>query len=168
MKTRFFQFARASLAALLLCTGFTDCCSNAFSAHAEETKATAPKVVLAETYNAVTKIYFTNTAFHKPGPIQRRFRADVKYWLLDAKYYERRELSDGNTPLVDLVRKLGSTIPTIESTTPSTMAYEIARGVLEQYPNMQRIEIRLIHFSRGLESKDEAEDNDMVNLVLQR
>jgi len=58
MKTRFFQFARASLAALLLCTGFTDCCSNAFSAHAEETKATVPKVVLAETYNAATKNLF--------------------------------------------------------------------------------------------------------------
>jgi hypothetical protein len=33
---------------------------------------------------------------------------------------------------------------------------------------MQRIEIRLIHFSRGLESKDKAEDNHVVNLVLQR
>ena len=48
------------------------------------------------------------------------------------------------------------------------MAYEIARGVLEQYPIMQRIEVRLIHFSSGLESKDEAEDNHVVNLVLQR
>ena len=48
------------------------------------------------------------------------------------------------------------------------MAYEIARGVLEQYPIMQRIELRLIHFSRGLESKNEAEDNHVVNLVLQR
>jgi hypothetical protein len=48
------------------------------------------------------------------------------------------------------------------------MAYEIALGVLEQYPIMQRIEVRLIHFSRGLESKDEAEDDHVVNLVLQR
>src|SRR6516165_1087714 len=52
--------------------------------------------------------------------------------------------------------------------TLSAMAYEIARGVLEQYPIMQRIEVHLIHFSRGLESKDEAEDNHVVNLVLQR
>ena len=48
------------------------------------------------------------------------------------------------------------------------MAYEIALGVLEQYPIMQRIEIRLTHFSRGLDSKDEAEDNHVVNLVLRR
>jgi hypothetical protein len=38
----------------------------------------------------------------------------------------------------------------------------------EQYPTMQRIEVRLIHFSRGLERKDEAEDNHVVSLVLQR
>ena len=29
-------------------------------------------------------------------------------------------------------------------------------------------EIRLTHFSKGLERKDETEDNHMVNLVLQR
>jgi hypothetical protein len=101
--------------------------------------------------------------------IVRRFRADVKYWLMDAKYYERGELSVGNPPLVDLVRKLGSkNLPETEPTTLSAMAYDIARGVLEQYPIMQRIEVHLIHFSRGLESKDEAEDNHVVNLVLQR
>ena len=88
---------------------------------------------------------------------------------MDAKYYERGELSVGNPPLVDLVRKLGSkNLPESEPTTLSAMAYEIARGVLEQYPIMQRIEVHLIHFSRGLESKDEAEDNHVVNLVLQR
>ena len=32
----------------------------------------------------------------KPGLVERRFRADVKYWLMDAKYYERGELSVGN------------------------------------------------------------------------
>ena len=70
---------------------------------------------------------------------------------------------------MDLVRKLGSKdLPESEPTTLSSMAYEIGRGVLEQYPIMQRIEVRLIHFSRGLESKDEAEDNHVVNLVLQR
>jgi hypothetical protein len=100
--------------------------------------------------------------------VERCFRADVKYWLMDAKYYERGELSVGNPPLVDLVRKLGSkNLPESEPTTLSAMAYEIARGVLEQYPIMQR-KLRLIHFSRGLESKDEAEDNHVVNLVLQR
>ena len=173
MKTGFFHFTSASVAAFLTCIGLTILSPSAISAHAEETKATALKVVLTETYNAVTRIYFTNTAVHKgshkPGLVERRFRADVKYWLMDAKYYERGELSVGNPPLVDLVRKLGSkNLPESEPTTLSAMAYEIARGVLEQYPIMQRIEIRLIHFSRGLESKDEAEDNHVVNLVLQR
>jgi hypothetical protein len=173
MNTGFFRFTPASVGTFLMCIGLTNLFLGAISAYAEETKATAPQVVLAETYNAVTSVYFTNTAVHKgshkPGLVERRFRADVKYWLMDAKYYERGELSVGNPPLVDLVRKLGSkNLPESEPTTLSAMAYEIARGVLDQYPNMQRIEVRLIHFSRGLESKDEAEDNHVVNLVLQR
>ena len=173
MKTGFFHFTAASVGAFLMCIGLTNLCPTAISAYAEEAKATAPQVVLAETYNAVTRIYFKNTAVHKgshkPGLVERRFRADVKYWLMDAKYYERGELSVGNPPLVDLARKLGSkNLPESEPTTLSAMAYEIARGVLEQYPIMQRIEVRLIHFSRGPESKDEAEDNHVVNLVLQR
>jgi hypothetical protein len=173
MKTGFFHFTLASVGAFMMCIGFTNLSSSAIGAYAEEAKASAPQVVLAETYNAVTRIYFTNTAVHKgshkPGLVERRFRADVKYWLMDAKYYERGELSVGNPPLVDLVRKLGSkNLPESEPTTLSAVAYEIAHGVLEQYPIMQRIEVRLIHFSRGLESKDEAEDNHVVNLVLQR
>jgi hypothetical protein len=173
MKTAFFQFTSASAATFLMYIGLTSLSPRAISAHAEGSKATAPQVVLTETYNAVTRIYFTNTAVHKgshkPGLVERRFRADVKYWLMDAKYYERGELSVGNPPLVDLVRKLGSkSLPESEPTTLSAMAYEIARGVLQQYPIMQRIEIRLVHFSKGLESKDEAEDNHVVNLVLQR
>ena len=173
MKIGFFHFTPVSVVAFLMCIGLTNLSPSAISAFAQEAKATAPQVVLAETYNAVTRIYFTNTAVHKgshkPGLVERRFRADVKYWLMDAKYYERGELSVGNPPLVDLVRKLGSkNLPESEPTTLSAMAYEIARSVLEQYPIMQRIEIRLIHFSRGLESKDEAEDNHVVNLVLQR
>ena len=173
MKTGFFHFTPVSAGAFLMCIGLTNLSPCATSARAEEPKATAPQVVLTETYNAVTRIYFTNTAVHKgshkPGLVERRFRADVKYWLMDAKYYERGELSVGNPPLVDLVRKLGSkSLPESEPTTLSAMAYEIARGVLEQYPIMQRIEIRLTHFSRGLERKDEAEDNHVVNLVLQR
>ena len=47
------------------------------------------------------------------------------------------------------------------------MAYEMAQGVLEQYPIIKKIEIRLVHFSKGLEGKDESEDNHEVNLVLQ-
>jgi hypothetical protein len=93
----------------------------------------------------------------------------VKYWLMDAMYYERGELSIGNPPLVDLVRKLGSKdLPETEPTRLSSMAYEIARGVIEQYPIIRRIEIHLIHFSKGLETRDEAEDNHVVNLVLER
>ena len=173
MKPGFFHFTPASVGAFLMCIGLTDLSPSAMSAYAEEAKASAPQVVLAETYNAVTRIYFTNTAIHKgshkPGLVERRFRADVKYWLMDAKYYEQGELSVGNPPLVDLVRKLGSKdLPETEPTTLSAMAYDIARGVLEQYPIMQRIEIRLTHFSKGLEPKDEMEDNHVVNLVLQR
>ena len=49
---------------------------------------------------------------------------------MDAKYYDRGELSIGNPPLVDLVRKLGGKdLPETEPTTLSAMAYEIARGV---------------------------------------
>jgi hypothetical protein len=173
MKTGFVHFTSASVGAFLMCVGLISLSPNALSAYAEEAKSTAPQVVLAETYNAVTRIYFTNTAVHKsshkPGLVERRFRADVKYWLMDAKYYECGELSVGNPPLVDLVRKVGSkNLPESEPTTLSSMAYEIGRGVLEQYPIMQRIEVHLIHFSRGLESKDEREDNHVVNLVLQR
>lgn len=162
-----------SIKTIVMCIGLTNLPPCAISAYAEEAKGTAPQVALAETYNAVTRIYFSNTAVHKgshkPGLAERRFRADVKYWLMDAKYYERGELSVGNPPLVDLVRKLGSkNLPETEPTTLSAMAYEIARGILEQYRIMQRVEIHLIHFSRGLESKDETEDNHVVNLVLQR
>ena len=173
MKTGLFDPTLALVGAVVMCISLNNLSSSAVGAHAEGAKATAPQVVLAETYNAVTRIYFKNTAVHKgshkPGLVERRFRADVKYWLMDAKYYERGELSVGNPPLVDLVRKLGSkNLPESEPTTLSAMAYEIARGVLAQYPIMQRIDVRLIHFSRGLESKDEAEDNHVVNLVLQR
>jgi hypothetical protein len=45
------------------------------------------------------------------------------------------------------------------------MAYEMARRVLEQYAIIQ---VHLVHFSRGLETKDEVEDNHVVNIVLLR
>jgi hypothetical protein len=88
---------------------------------------------------------------------------------MDAKYYEQGELSIGNPPLVELVRQLGTTNrPENAPTTLSAMAYEMARGVFERYPIIQKIEIRLIHFSKGLQTKDEAQDNHVVTLVLQR
>ena len=87
MKTGFFHFPPV---AFLICIGLTNLSPIGMSAHAEEAKGTAPRVVLAETYNAVTGVYFTNTAVHKgshkPGLVERRFRADVKYWPMDAKY----------------------------------------------------------------------------------
>jgi hypothetical protein len=67
------------------------------------------------------------------------------------------------------VRKLGSkNLPETAPTTLSAMAYEIARGVLDQYPTIKKIEVHLVHFSKGLETKEESEDNHVVNLVLQR
>jgi hypothetical protein len=172
MKARFLRFVR-SAGAVIICVSLTHLPPGAVSAQAEETKPAAPQVVLSETYNAVTGIYFTNIAVHKgshkPGLIERRFRAYVKYWLMDAKYYDQGELSIGNPPLVDLVRELGSrNRPESSPTTLSAMAYEMARGVLERYAIIHKIEIHLVHFSKGLETKDEAEDNHVVNLVLER
>jgi len=173
MKTKSHCFASGLVGAVLICVGLTKLSPGKGAAEAEETKKAAPQVVLAETYNAVTKIYFTNIAVHKgshkPGLVERRFRTDLKYWLMDAKYYEGGELSIGNPPLVELVRELGSkNLPETEPTTLSAMAYGIARGVLERYPIIQKVEIHLVHFSKGLETKDESEDNHVVNLVLQR
>ena len=133
----------------------------------------APRVVLEDTYNAVTRVHFTNVAAHKgspnPNPAKRRFRADLKYWLLDAKYYDRGALSIGNPELVEFVRKLGSKdLPANEPTTLSVMAYGIARAVMEKYPIVGKVELRLTHFSKGLTAKDELEDNHVVNVVLKR
>ena len=130
-------------------------------------------LVPAETYNAVTKVHFMNVAAHKgspnPNPAKRRFRVDVRYWLMDAKYYDRGALSIGNPELVDFVRKLGSKdLPASAPTTLSAMAYDIARAVLERYPIVQKVELQLTHFSKGLEVKDEAEDNHVANVVVQR
>jgi hypothetical protein len=140
---------------------------------AAEPKSHGPQVLLAETYNAVTRVHFMNVAVHKgspnPNPAKRRFRADVKYWLMDAKYYDQAELSIGNPALVDFVRKLGSkNLPASEPTTLSAMAYEIAKGVLDKYPIINKIEVRLTHFSKGEKVEDESQDNHVVNIVLQR
>ena len=173
MNTSFFRRASALVGAVVICIGLSNRSPDAVSAQAEEAKMAAPQVMLAETYNAVTGVYFTNIAVHKgshkPGLVERRFRPDVKYWLMDARYYDQGELSIGNPPLVELVRDLGSkNRPENAPTTLSAMAYEMARGVLERYPIIQKIEIRLVHFSKGLEKRDETEDNHVVNLVLQR
>jgi hypothetical protein len=146
---------------------------NRRTVQAQESKPANPRVVLAETYNAVSRIHFTNVSVHKGSPkhdpVKRRYRADVKYWLMDAKFYDRGELSIGNPELVEFVRKLGSKdLPGREPTTLSSMAYGIARAVLEKYAIIQKVEVRLIHFSKGLDSKDESDDNHMVNVVLQR
>jgi hypothetical protein len=89
--------------------------------------------------------------------------------MLNTGSWTPNELSIGNPPLVELVRELGSkNRPENTPTTLSAMAYEMARGVLQRYAIIQKIEIRLVHFSKGLQAKDEAEDNHVVNLVLRR
>jgi hypothetical protein len=172
MRRRCIRFALALVGAVA-CVDLTTASLGAVGIQAEEAKSATPQVVLPETYNSVAGIYFTNIAAHKgshkPGLVERRFRADVRYWLMDARYYEQGELSIGNPSLVQLVRELGSkNRPENSPTTLSAMAYEMARGVLDRYKIIQRIEIHLVHFSKGLETKDELEDNHIVNLVLQR
>jgi hypothetical protein len=142
-------------------------------AQAAESEKASLQVSLADTYNAVTKVHFTNVAVHKgspnPNPARRRFQADVKYWLMDARYYNRGALSIGNPELVDFVKKVGSkNLPAREPTTLPVMAYGIARAILDKYPIVRKVEIRLTHFSKGLLVKDEAEDNHVVNVVLSR
>jgi hypothetical protein len=159
--------------AVLIGLSFTDASRNWRTVKAQELKPVTPGVTLAQTYNAVTRIHFTNVSVHKGSPnrnlAKRCYRADVKYWLLDAKYYDRGELSIGNPELVEFVRQLGSgNLPDQEPTTLSAMAYGIARAVLEKYSAIRKVEIRLVHFSKGLEAKDEFEDNHVVNIVLER
>jgi hypothetical protein len=143
------------------------------ASQADEPKKDAPRVVLAETWDGVTKIHFTNVAVHKgspePNPVKRRYRADVRYWLKDAKTYEKGELGIGNPELTEFVRKLGKkSLPASEPTTLSVMAYGIANGVLTEYPVIKKIEVQLTHFSKGLTADDEGEDNHVVNIVLER
>ena len=143
------------------------------SSPADKPEKGVARMVLPETYNAVTKVFFTNVAAHKgspnPNPAKRRFRADVKYWLMDSKYYDKGALSIGNPELVEFVRKHGSkNLPANEPTTLSAMAYGIAQAIMDEYPIIQKVEVHLIHFSKGLEPKDEGEDNHVVNVVLHR
>lgn len=140
---------------------------------AEEPTQPRDRIVLTETYNAVTNIYFTNVATHSGSPnpdlAKRRFRADLTYWLMAAKYYDQGQLSIGNPELVDLVRAVGSQDrPAGEPTTLSAMAYGIARAALDRYPVMKKVEVHLIHFPSGLSADDETEDNHVVHVVLTR
>ena len=105
----------------------------------DEPENALPAVVLAETWDGVTKIYFTNVAVHKgspePNPVKRRFRADVRYWLMDAKTYEKGDLGIGNPELTEFVRKASKqSLPASEPTTLSVMAYGIATSTLKEFP----------------------------------
>jgi hypothetical protein len=160
-------------AAAFLLVVHTNHSPGAAAVQSDAARGAVPRIVLANTYNAVTKIHFMNVTAHKgshkPGLVKRRYQADVKYWLMDAKYYDRGELSIGNPTLVDVVRKLGSQdLPENEPTTLPAMAHGIANAVLAQYATIQKVEVRLIHFSKGLEPQDESEDNHVVNIVLER
>lgn len=161
------------VAAVLVAFALTAFSPGTWAIRAGDPSRAAPRIVLAETYNVVTKVHFTNTTVHKgshkPGLVKRRFRADVKYWLMDSSYYDRGELSIGNPTLVEFVKRVGGQdLPTSEPTTLPATAYAIAQGVLEQYPIIQKVEVCLTHFSKGLERSDESEDNHVVNVVLQR
>ena len=141
--------------------------------HADEPKKESPRVVLAETWNGVTRIHFTNIAVHKgspePNPVKRRFRADVRSWLMDAKTYEKGELGIGNPELTEFVRKLGKkSLLASEPTTLSVMAHGIAISTLNEFPIIRKIEVQLTHFSEGLTADDEDEDNHVVTIVLER
>ena len=123
MNTSFFRRASALVGAVVICIGLSNRSPDAVSAQAEEAKMAAPQVMLAETYNAVTGVYFTNIAVHKgshkPGLVERRFRADVKYWLMGTKYYDRGSLASA-TPLssswfASWAAKTGRKIPRLPS-----------------------------------------------------
>jgi hypothetical protein len=133
--------------AVLIAVSLTHGSRDEVAARNQGPNPASPSVVLATTYNAVTRIHFTNVSVHKgshnPNRAERRFRADVRYWLMDAKYYNRGDLSIGNPELVEFVRQLGSqNRPESEPTTLSAMAYGIARAVLEKYPIIQKVEVR--------------------------
>jgi hypothetical protein len=108
MKATWFLFlwSLGGLAALAMLS--IDPLWNRTTAQVQQSRPASPRVLLANTYNAVTRIHFTNVAIHKGSPNRnlaaRRFQADVKYWLMDAKYYDRGELSIGNPELVEFVR----------------------------------------------------------------
>jgi len=65
MNGSFFRRASALVGAVVICIGLANLSPGATGAQAEEAKMAAPQVVLVETYNAVTSIYFTNIAVHE-------------------------------------------------------------------------------------------------------
>ena len=171
MKTRFLAFVAITGIALVIPLAGVQVSLPA--SLADEPKKETPRVVLAETWDGVTKIHFTNVAVHKgspePNPVKRRFRANVRYWLMDAKTYEKGALGIGNPELTEFIRKLGKkSLPASEPTTLSVMAYGIANNVLKEYPIIKKIEVQLTHFSKGLTADDEREDNHVVTIVLER
>ncbi len=173
MNNRCFSFLAVVLAIAALTMVLMSQASSLALSQAEEPEKETPSVVLPETYNAVTRIHFTNVAVHRgspePNPVERRFQVDLKYWLMDSKTYVKGDLGIGNPELVDFIRKLGSkSLPASEPTTLSVMAYTIGRAVLGEFKIVQKVEVRLTHFSKGLEVEDEANDNHVVNLTLQR
>ena len=122
MKARFFRFVPLA-GAVVVCVSLTYLSLGAVSTQTEETKPATPQVVLGETYNAVTAVYFTNIAVHKgshtPGLVERRFRADVKYWLMDPNIMTGGSLASA-TPLssswfASWAAKTGRKIPRLPS-----------------------------------------------------
>ncbi len=130
MKTR--SVAIMAVAAVALTFPLTGSRPGLPVSHADEAKKDGLRVVLAETWDGVTKIRFTNVAVHKgspePNPVKRRFRTDVRYWLKGAKTYEKGDLGIGNPELTEFVRKLGKkSLPASEPTTASLVASLVRR-----------------------------------------
>ena len=65
MKIRQFGFVSALIGATLVCIGVIGPCARTVAVAADEPKTATPQVVLADTYNAVTRVYFNNTAVTK-------------------------------------------------------------------------------------------------------
>jgi hypothetical protein len=62
MNTKLFGWMSALIGAALICIG-PDARNVAVAA--DDAKAAPPQVVLADTFNAVTRVYFNNTAVHE-------------------------------------------------------------------------------------------------------
>jgi len=104
-----------------------------------------------------------------PNPVERRFRADVRYWLMDAKTYDQGDLGIGNPELTEFVRKAGKkSLPASEPTTLSVMAFGIPNNTRKEFPVIKKIEVQLTHFSKGLTADVEGEDTHVVTIVLER
>ena len=65
METKQPGVVSALTGAALICTGLIGLYTRAGAVAADDTRTATPQVVLADTYNAVTRVYFNNTAVHK-------------------------------------------------------------------------------------------------------